>query len=419
MKKALLYIIGFIIFPLSYVGWPIYQGLAYRGMAPMIPFNYEAWPVEQPASNEIFDQRFQQIADRALSALKQQQAAVSAPGYTAAVAIDGETLWAGSVGWADIANRVEMTTETQLRIGSTSKALTATGLARLVESEQLNLDAPLSEYFSPLLNPDWARITARQLASHMAGVPHYGENNEILGKLEIVAAQTHFPDVLDALALFDESDLLFKPGEQFSYSSLGTVLLSALMQIKAEVSYQTYMQESVFDPLGMVATFTETPTITSDNLAKFYWQNQQNPTELKRWYDVDLSHRLAGGGWVSTSKDLVKLGQGFLNQAYISAPTREMFWTPQPLNSGEVNHQNYGIGWRIHTLELGEGFRPLTFMHHGGVSAGAQSFLMVIPEYNLSLAVNANVRTEIFSDFAKVSYELARLFIAEIERQKS
>ncbi|MDT0604735.1 serine hydrolase domain-containing protein [Thalassotalea castellviae] len=419
MKKALFILFIFILLPLLYTSWPIYQGMAFRGMLPMIGFNYITWPTEQPTSNKVLDIRFKEVANQAIELLSLQQQKIAAPGYTAAVALDGKLIWAGSVGWADITNKIAMTTDTQLRIGSTSKALTATGLARLVDRGQLNLDQPLSDYFDVIPNRHWANITARQLASHSAGIPHYGDNTETFGILETLSAQTHFKDPLEAITIFDESDMLFEPGEQFSYSSFGTVLLSALMQIKAKVTYQTYMQQAVFKPLAMNSTFTETPHKTSNKLATFYWQDKNQPQRLKVWYDVDLSHRLAGGGWVSTSKDLVKLGQGFMNNDFISAETRATFWTPQKINNGEINPQKYGIGWRIHQLDLCDGYQPLSFIHHGGVSAGAQSFLMIIPEYQLSISVNANIRTEVFSDFASVSYELTKLFIDAIEKQKT
>lgn len=417
MKKIIISVLIFIVIPLAYALWPVYQGLAYRDKVPLFGSDFIAWPPEQPSASIMYQKSLSDLDSVALNLVKNQQREINAPGYTAAVAVNGELVWAGSVGWSDIANEEVMTTETRLRIGSTSKALTSAGLAKLVEGEKLTLDTPLKQVFAQLPNPDWANITARHLSSHMAGIPHYKENTELLGKLETVAAQTHFSNVEDSLSLFDESDVLFKPGKKFSYSSLGTVVLSALMQKAAGVSYQELMHNKVFAPLEMNATSTEARAEQA-KLATFYWQNSEQKSELKPWYELDLSHRLAGGGWVSTSKDLAKLGQAFLNPDFIPESIRETFWTPQTLNNGEVNEQKYGIGWRIHTLNLGDGFKPLTYMHHGGVSAGAQSFLMVIPEYNMSIAVNANVRTKVFWDFGKVSYDLARLFISRLEQNK-
>lgn len=416
MKKILLATTFFVFVPLVYVSVPIYQGLAHRGMLPMLGWDYQTWPTEQPTTQQVNDNRFKSSGLHALNLLKAQQKAVSAPGYTAAVAINGNIVWAGSVGWADIARQIKMTTDTQLRIGSTSKAITSAGLARLVAAKKLNLDAPLAEYFDALPNPGWHDITARQLASHMAGMPHYDENTDILGMLETVSAQTHYPNVLDAMTLFDGSDLLYTPGEQFSYASLGTVLLSVLIQIKAGEPYQDFIKHAVLAPLNMKSTNTGSPDDVGSPVATYYWQDEQQPTRLKPWYELDLSHRLAAGGWVSTSKNLVQLGQGFLDDSFIPQDVRNTFWTPQQLKDGTTNRQNYGIGWRINDLDLGKGYKPMKYIHHGGVSAGAQSFLMVIPEYKLSVAVNTNVKTE--ANFGAVAFKIAKVFVDELDKLK-
>lgn len=417
MKKYIFGLIGIWVALFVYYALPVYQGLAYRGKVPMLATGYIDWPKQQPTKSHLYQARFATIEAAALEALKTQQKLVSAPGYTAAIAIDGNMAWTASVGWADIASKKEMTTQTTLRIGSTSKALTATGLARLVAKGQLNLDAPLSNYFEELPNPGWEKVTARHLASHMSGLPHYRRNEDTIGLIASLGAQGHYDDVLEAVRLFDSSALLFEPGEEFSYSSWGTVLLSALIQIKSGQSYQHYIKESVLMPLKMHSTRSKLTTAEEIQTAQFYWQDPQQNSRLKPWYPLNLSHRLAGGGWLSTSQDLAQLGQGFMDQSFLPEKVRQLFWTPQKLNNGEINPQHYGLGWRVHELTLGDDFKPVTYMHHGGVSAGAQSFLLVIPEYKLSMAINANIRTEVFSDFAKVSKELLKLFIGEIERQ--
>ena len=198
MKKWLVgftLLVSIVVSIVVCLGLPVYQGLAYRGKLPMLPFGYVEWLSEQPFENQVYDEAFESAANKAISALIEQQKAIAAPGYTAAVAYKNEVVWAGSVGWANITNKAAMTTDTQLRVGSTSKAITATGLAKLVASKQLDLDAPLSSYFNKIPNPEWANITARQLASHMAGIPHYKENTELLGALATLSAQTHYPNV--------------------------------------------------------------------------------------------------------------------------------------------------------------------------------------------------------------------------------
>lgn len=76
-----------------------------------------------------------------------------------------------------------------------------------------------------------------------------------------------------------------------------------------------------------------------------------------------------------------------------------------------MNEQNYGLGWRVSTLDFGEEIGELFHANHGDVSKGAQSWLMVIPEFNMLVAVNINSKTEKFWDFASISYELVKIFI--------
>jgi len=92
---------------------------------------------------------------------------------------------------------------------------------------------------------------------------------------------------------------------------------------------------------------------------------------------------------------------------------REDFWTPVRLLSGEVNAQSYAVGWRVNPsrrIEL-DG-RPLREVHHGGVSKGAMSWLVVYPGPGLVVAININARAGSFADFAAAETRLTRLAIA-------
>ena len=93
-------------------------------------------------------------------------------------------------------------------------------------------------------------------------------------------------------------------------------------------------------------------------------------------------------------------------------------WTPQALSNGKINEQRYAIGWRFYSENPwpGRPDRTLRMAHHGGISKGAMSWLVVYPEYSLSIAVNANTRLETFSDFNAVEGEIAGYFLSTIEQ---
>ena len=214
---------------------------------------WQELPADTPVASKLHDERFRGAGETALQTLVEARASIGAPALTAAVSLEGELIWSVAIGWADVERGIAATTRTRFRIGSTSKALTATGLARLVDRGLIGLDAPIDEYFDPP-NPLWRRMTPRQLASHTAGLPGYGENTDWIGLYRSVRLRDQYDDVMDALEVFDGSDLLFEPGTTTSYSSYGWVLVSAIIERAAGVASDQFMMNEVFLPAGMSKT---------------------------------------------------------------------------------------------------------------------------------------------------------------------
>lgn len=394
-------------FALVWLFWPIYGFYAHMGAVPLPPFGWLKMEGDAPVAQEALDPAYAQAGDTVIAALDRRRRKIGAPAFSAAVAVDGEIVWRGAVGWADLKRKTPATPATQFRIGSTSKAVTATALARLVDRGVMDLDAPISAYLDPLPNDAWTNITARQLASHMAGLPHYGDNTDIVGLYKTGALRQHYADVRDALEIFDGSSLLSEPGAAFSYSSLGTVLLGAVMSEAAGKPYREIVQDEVLAPAGMTATIVAPKRADAESdLATFYLVQDGRQRE---WRPVDLSHRLPGGGYASTPSDLVRMGAQMLDDDYISPATRDAFWTPQKLANGEVNEQAYAIGWRWREYEV-EGVGLARNANHGGVSRGSQSWLLVFPDYDMTIAFNINTKTDEFRDFGMAWEDLFREF---------
>jgi len=401
-----------LVSTLSILIWPVYEFKAYKGKVSFPPFyQFDEIPKNNPTDQLLYREEYKDAANTALSLITSHKVAINAPAISAAVSINGELVWAGASGWANIENETPVTTNTQFRIGSTAKALTGTALARLFDANIISLDKNISAYMKDLPNDAWQNITSRQLASHTAGLPHYKDNTDYFGLYKTMALSTRYEQVEQSLSVFDSSELLFEPGTQFSYSTLGTVLLSAVMENAANTPYLEIMKSQVFKPLKMNATMAEFEGENSVSLATFYWNNKGRTNQVRKWRDVDLSHRLAGGGFISTSSDLVKMGTAFLNDDFISAKTRNVFWTPQTLPDGSEAPLGYSLGWRVLTREVDSEVGEITFANHGGVSRGAQSWLMVIPKHNISIAVNINSNTKVFWDFGKVSMDVLKPFL--------
>lgn len=386
---------------------PVYQFYAHRGVLPLPPWGWASVTETAPETQRLFDQSYAAAGDRALRAMVDYRAANNLPSLSAAVAVSGAVVWAGSVGFSDLLDGKPATPSTLYRIGSTSKALTATALARLVQRGVIDLDQPVASYSASAQNPSWTDITARQLASHSAGMPHYGENGDLAGLYRSVELQKRYADVRDSVPLFDGSPLLFQPGTDFHYSSLGTVLLGAAMSDAAGLSYRELMTQSVFLPAGMSNTFAAgDQDDRAADLATFYYSDGQR---FRPWRAVNLSHRLPGGGYVSSPIDLVKLGRLYFSGEFLDDRTRAEFWTPQRLSDGSINEQNYALGWRWREIDF-EGIGAVKSATHGGVSRGSQCWLLLYPESVMSMAFCTNTKTEDFGTFGRFYRPFYRAF---------
>ncbi|MEP1231326.1 MAG: serine hydrolase domain-containing protein, partial [Litorimonas sp.] len=173
------------------------------------------------------------------------------------------------------------------------------------------------------------------------------------------------------------------------------------------------MDMRVFDVLKL-------ETIEPDHLRpthrEFAQSYQTKGSRVKLWRDVDLSHKIAAGGYNSTPSDLVMLGAAWLNDDFIPASVREEFWTPVVLANGQVNEQNYALGFRRASWPI-EGFGDVTHFNHGGVSKGAQCWFMIVPEHGMTIAISTNRRTDQFFDFADVYVDVLDAFLAVGESQ--
>lgn len=358
---------------------------------------------------------FAQSARAAAQQLELSRAQQQWPAITAAVAWRGQLLWAGATGYADLASQQPVTIESQFRLGSTSKAVTATALARAVAAGVVDLDAPIVQYKADLPNPAWKQMTLRQLMSHTAGFPGYDGNTDRIGAIRSWLKWGEFSDVDQALALFDDTELLSPPGQRFHYSSFDINLASAVLQSAAKQPFLTYLQQQVSTPLGL--TSLAAADLPHRQQVRFY-ETAAGEAQLHR--SVNLSQKWASGGLAASSVDLVRLGSAWFDPTFIPAAVQDRFWTPQTLADGSVNEEFYALGWRHfqhNFLYCDSGnllSQKVSYVHHGGVSDGAQSLLVIYPKWQLVVAVNINTQTKNWCDFAREVSLLTKPFLRQI-----
>ncbi|MGH9815332.1 MAG: serine hydrolase domain-containing protein, partial [Candidatus Acidiferrales bacterium] len=295
------------------------------------------------------------------------------PGVSVAVGVHGEIVWSEGFGYADIENRVAVWPETKFRVGSVSKPLTAAALALLVEQGKLDLDAPVQRYVPGF--PDKGKpVRSRLVAGHLAGIRHYRGAEFMIAK--------RYNSVTESLEIFEDDPLVFEPGARFGYSSYGWNLLSAVVEGASGEKFLDYMNASVFRRLGLRHTLADENDVLIPHRARFYQRNSDGVLHNAPY--VDNSYKWAGGGFLSTTEDLVRFASAHLKPGFLKAETLKLLFTSQRTAAGEETH--YGIGWAVRADE-----KDRRTISHGGGSVGGTTMLLMYPDSGVVIAMAVNL----------------------------
>ena len=293
-------------------------------------------------------------------------------------AIDGILTWSGTSGLSDIENMKPSSVSSQYRAGSISKSMTALLTARLVDQNKFDIDANINEYLKDYPRGD--EITSRMLGTHTSGIRHYQYDFFSWPPNDMFSA-TNYQTVAEAIEMFKNDKLLFNPGKQFSYSSYGYNLLSRVIEGSTNEDFLVLMDREVFQPLNLRNTEADKKLIDVPNRVNFYTAGDN---KYGYAYPVDSSNKWAGGGFLSTPTDLVKLGLSTLSRDFISRKSKDFLFTPT-----DISKIGYGFGWLIRERSINEK-KFLTWSHSGG-SMGGTSYLLIIPELEMVISAQSNV----------------------------
>lgn len=295
------------------------------------------------------------------------------PGLGVVVAVDGKMVLEEYLGWTDVEGKVLLSARNVFRVGSLSKLLTVTAMARLRQKGRLDIDAPISRYLAGVPE-DKTAITPRQLAGHLGGFAQYGKADYI--------SDAHYGDVTESLPRYLAMALLAPPGTKYAYSSYGYNILGAVLQAASGMEFRKLITEEVTDPLGMSNTTAEDSAHPPPERVRLYYKVGQNPIVDAPF--ADLTDRWPSGGYLSTAADLARLGAGILQPGYLDPNAREELFTPQHTQVGKET--GVGLAWRIGRDDAGR-----LFVHHGGDTVGGRAYLLVYPVERIAVALTTNL----------------------------
>lgn len=337
-------------------------------------------------------------ADFLISAHKMQ---TQIPGCQIAVMVKGKLIWSKGFGFNDLTNKTEVTSMTKLRIASVSKPLTSIALGRLIDLNKINIDQDINSYLATFPAKKHT-ITTRQLAASTSGIRHYNSKDPKFNAI-------HYKNIQASLETFKNDPLLFEPDTAFLYSSYGWVLLSAVMEKASGLTFFDLMQQT-WDQLEMKNTSFDFPKQDIPNKSEFYISDKKSIRKLAPF--EDRSYMYAGGGFLSTAEDLVKIGKEIIEHNFVSEATANTLTQSHKLKNNTSTY--YGLGWETGTSRLNT-----KILYHSGSLPTSVAHLVVYPEHQVVLVYLANTGDNVFFN-TREAQTLAEIFAQEeIEKQKN
>jgi len=293
------------------------------------------------------------------------------PGLSVAVLRNERVLLARGYGYANVEHRVRATDRTVYQSGSLGKQFTAALVLQLADSGRLGLGDPIRRHL-PEGPPGWDSITVRHLLTHTSGIPDYADS-------AVDLRRDYTEDELVRVAAGLRP--LFPPGERWSYSNTGYLLLGVIVHRVTGVFYGDLLRDRIFAPLGMRTARVISEADIVPNRAAGY-RLAGDTLRNQEWVSPSLNTTADGSLYV-TVHDLAGWAVGLDRHRVLSAEELAMAWTPVLLNDG--GSYPYGFGWR-----LGE-MRGQPRIGHTGAWQGFRSSIQRFPRAGLTVIVLANL----------------------------
>lgn len=344
----------------------------------------------------------------------------SPPGLSLVVVKDGEIVYQNGFGMADGPRNIPATADTVYNTFSMVKPMTAAAIFQLQEQGLLDIDDPVADYlpFFEVQYPSESSeiVTIRHLLNHSSGL----SNNvpEILSWIHFGGDPEWNQTELIKEKLPDYSELAYEPGSKGVYTNVGYMVLSAVIEAASGQTYQQYMIDHFFNPLGMdqtTWTYDEAlidreaagsnPSVDFQAMLLPLLMDRDQRASLTRervdgvtWFNRVYTDQKGPTGPISTATDMSRFVMAFLNEGEldgqrilseesVATMTNESHVlpgnTPEAASYKDYDQMYHGLGWYVvknHDF----------FIAHGGGGPGFSADMRLYPERELGMVIIAN-----------------------------
>jgi CubicO group peptidase (beta-lactamase class C family) len=317
------------------------------------------------------------------SVMQVAMARMATPGFQVAIAKDGRLVFSRAYGLSDTTARRVMTTTNLLRVGSTSKPLTAAAVMRLVQDGRLRLDDRVFDLLPHVTarpgrteDQRTAQLTVRDLLQHSQG---YNVNRDVDDSVWAGVWRDGIVNQVELARIGRSARFTTNPGAGYSYNNYGYQLLGRVIERITGTSYERAVRDLILTPAGVTTMALGRTPLTSrlSDEARCYSPLGRTTSSFGtgEWCDVvpEMEYTEAAGAWVASATDMLRwlstvdglpggrteiltaatVGQMTARPSYVAATTTS--WT--------------GLCWGV--LAEGSGFG----LWHSGAVAGGDAYI--------------------------------------------
>jgi CubicO group peptidase (beta-lactamase class C family) len=267
----------------------------------------------------------------------------------------------------------EMTAQTPIVLGSTSKSFTALAIMQLVEQGKISLENPVQSYipwFQLADKEESKKITIQHLLNQTSGLSTYD------GQVAISQGDQTLKELIQSLV---NTEMTYPVGEQYQYSNLNYGILGLVVEEVTNQSYKDYINEFIFKPLEMNNSYADPKDDRNHTIAAGY----QTLFGMKvKTEQLNHEGNVPFGYLISSAEDManymiVQLNQGeFKGKSILSANAMNTLHHP---SSFMGNDTYYAMGWEVNK----EG------ISHNGWTENTYSKVVLDGEVGVSLQINS------------------------------
>jgi CubicO group peptidase (beta-lactamase class C family) len=348
-------------------------------------FFYSCTPTENPPPVNKFESE--------LDAIFAEFQNDASPGCAVAVFQGDKVVFQKGYGLANIENGVPITTSTTFDIASVSKQFTAYAAALLLEQGKISLTDDIKIYF-PELNDFPHHITIDQLIHHTSGLRDWPQTLAVAGWS--MEDELTYEQILRMA--FAQKDLNYEPGDEYSYTNTGYVLLAELVSRVAGEPFHSHIKKVIFEPIGMKNSLFshDIHNVIAARAQSYYKADSANYGSY-----ANTTTAMGSSSMVSTVEDLARWLM-FLFENPGNSPAVDRLHERGVLTNGDSIHYAYGV-W----FEESGGLPVIT---HTGSWAGFRAMTMRFPTKDFGLVILSN-----YAGFDRYGYaeKVAKAFLTD------